>query len=503
VIAAENLITVPMELSVIKRTCLSFPAIAALVTGLAGTSPALADPVTIVSVQTGHSIVVDAPHLNRIAVGDSRIAGVVPIGTSQLVVNGKAAGHTTVFVWSGGSRRSYEVTVTEQGFDDIAKLLRSAINEPDVQVVAFDANLLVRGSVPDSTSYNRLNDIIDRFKGAKFTSNGKANGTILNTVTMSHPLGDLQQRLNGIPGATNVRVDPDPKGNLVVSGTVRDRATQEAVLNRVKGLAGPYLSTEGKIVDRLETELISQVDVKVYVLEVDRTASSQLGLRLQTALQNGAPTVGGVTAGGQSYTLAPAQIVGIENPNPGSLFGKALAFGNIARATLLAPTLDLLMSEGHAKILSSPDLMTVPGVEATFLVGGKIPIPISSGLGTVSVQYQDFGVKLKVTPTLLADGSIDCKVNPEVSNLDFADAVTLNGFTIPAIKISTLNTEVITQTGDSIVMGGLLNRMESVNVTKIPLLGDIPILGKLFRSTAYQKSESDVIFILTPTVVTR
>jgi Flp pilus assembly secretin CpaC len=499
VIAAENLITVPMEFSVIKRTCLSFPAIAVLVTGLAGTSPALADPVTIVSVQTGHSIVVDAPHLNRIAIGDSRIAGVVPIGTSQLVVNGKTAGHTTVFVWSGGSRRSYEITVTEQGFDDIAKLLRSAINEPDVQVVAFDANLLVRGTVPDSTSFSRLNDIIDRFKGAKFTSNGKANGSILNTVTMSHPLGDLQQRLNGIPGATNVRVDPDPKGNLVVSGTVRDRATQEAVLNRVKGLAGPYLSTEGKIVDRLETELISQVDVKVYIMEVDRTASSQLGLRLQTALLNGPVAL----AGGQTFTLAPPQLVGIENPNPSSFFGKVLGLGNIARATQLAPTLDLLMSEGHAKMLSSPDLMTVPGVEATFLVGGKIPIPISSGLGTVSVQYEDFGVKLKVTPTLLADGSIDCKINPEVSNLDFADAVTLNGFTIPALKISTLSTEVITQTGDSIVMGGLLNRIESVNVTKIPGLSSIPILGKLFQSVSYQKTESDVIFVLTPTVVTR
>jgi pilus assembly protein CpaC len=238
-------------------------------------------------------------------------------------------------------------------------------------------------------------------------------------------------------------------------------------------------------------------------MEVDRTASSQLGLRLQTALQNGAAAVGGVSAGGQNYTLAPAQIVGIENPSPSSLFGKALDFGNIARATLLAPTLDLLMSEGHAKMLSSPDLMTIPGVEATFLVGGQIPIPVSNGLGTVTIQYEDYGVKLKVTPTVMADGSIDCKINPEVSNLDFADAVSLNGYTVPALKISTLNTEVITQTGDSIVMGGLLNRMESINVTKIPGLSSIPILGKLFQSTAYQKTESDVVFILTPTIVTR
>ena len=166
-------------------------------------------------------------------------------------------------------------------------------------------------------------------------------------------------------------------------------------------------------------------------------------------------------------------------------------------------TIDLLMSEGHAKLLSSPDLVTVPGAEATFLVGGKIPIPVSNGLGSVTVQYVDFGVKLKVTPTVLGSGGIECKITPEVSNLDFADAVTLNGFTIPALKISTLSTDVITQTGESIVMGGLLNRIESVNVTKIPLLSDIPILGKLFRSTNYQKSETDVVFILTPTIITR
>ena len=300
-----------------------------------------------------------------------------------------------------------------------------------------------------------------------------------------------------------MRVDPDAKGNLIVSGDVRDRATAEAVLNRVRGLGGPYLSADGKVIDRLVTDQLSQIDVKVYVLEVDRTAQSQLGLRLQTALLNGGATVGGAVVGGQSYSLAPTQLVGIENPSPSTIFGQALGIGNFARATLLAPTLDLLMSEGHAKLLSSPDLVTVPGQEATFLVGGSIPIPVSNGLGSVTIMFKDFGVNLKVTPTVLGNGSIECKIAPEVSNLDFSDAVSINGFSVPALKVSKLSTDVITQTGESIVMGGLLNRIEQVNVTKIPLLSDIPILGKLFRSTSYQKSESDVIFVLTPTILSR
>jgi len=489
---------------VINRSRLGIPLVAALALSLAGAAvPASADQVMIISVQTGHSLVLDAPQLTRVAVGDSRIAGVVPIGTSQVVVNGKSMGHTTIFVWCGGKRQSYEVTVTEQGFDDIAKLLRAAINETDVQVVAFESNVFIRGSVSDAVAFARLNDIVQRFSGAKFSSNKGGEAKIVNMVTVARPLGDLQVRLAAIPGASDLRVDPDAKGNVIVSGAVRDRATAESVLNKVRGLAGPYLAADGRVIDRLATDMISQVDVKVYILEIDKTASSQLGLRLQGALLNGSVTAGGAAAGAQTFTLGPAQIVGVENPNPSNFFGHVLGLGNIARATMLAPTLDLLMSEGHAKLLSSPDLVTLPGTEATFLVGGKIPIPVSSGLGTVTVQYQDFGVKLKVTPTVLGNGGIDCKITPEVSNLDFADAVTLNGFTIPALKISTLSTDVITMTGESIVLGGLLNRIESVNVQKIPGLADLPILGKLFRSTSYQKSETDVIFILTPTIITR
>jgi pilus assembly protein CpaC len=486
---------------VIKRPTVTSSTFLALVLSFLMTGaavPARADQVTIVSVQSGHSVVMDTPGLTRVAIGDSRIAGVVPIGTTQVVINGKSAGHTTVFVWSSGRRQSYEITVTEQGFDDIAKLLRSAINEPDVQVIAFNVNLVVRGSVSDSAAYARLVDILDRFKGAKFTTTGKGDGVILNTVTIAHPLGDLQARLAEVPGATGLRVDPDPKGNVVVSGTVHDRVTAESVLNRVRGLAGPYLATDGKVIDRLVTETISQIDVKVYILEVDKTAQSQLGLRLQGALPNGSSAF----AGGQGFALTTPSIVAIENPIANA-FGAVLKFGSLARATMLAPTLDLLLSEGHAKLLSSPDLMTMPGTEATFLVGGSIPIPVSNGLGSVTITFKDFGVNLKVTPTVLGNGAVECKIAPEVSNLDFSNGVSLNGFTVPALKVSKLSTDVITQTGESIIMGGLLNRVESVNVQKIPVLANLPILGKLFRSVNYQKSESDVVFILTPTIVTR
>lgn len=463
-------------------------------------APAAAQSVSIVSIQTGHSIILNTSGLSRVAVGDGRIAGVVPVGSSQLIVNGKTPGHTTIFAWTNRGRLTYEITVTEQSLDDIARVLRTAINEPDVQVISFNQNMIVRGSVPDEAAFTRVQNVIHSFVGLKVSGH---EAYIVNAVTVRTPLGALQQQLSSVQGTHGLRVDTDDKGNVIVSGSARDAATARKALDQVRSMAGPFLAADGQIIDRIATDTNSQVDVKVYVLEVDKTAQSTLGLRLQTA---GANSSGSSTIqiGTVPYGLSPTPtIVAIENPTLPTTFGGAFKLGNYARASLLAPTLDLLMNEGHARILSSPDLVTMPGKEATFLVGGQIPIPVSNGLGTITIQYKDYGVQLKVTPTLLGDGSIDTKVDPEISDLDFSDGINLNGFVVPALKTSQLSTEVITQSGDAIVMGGLLRRVEQKNVQKIPLLGDIPVLGELFRDVSYQKQDTDVVFVMTPTVVTK
>ncbi len=161
------------------------------------------------------------------------------------------------------------------------------------------------------------------------------------------------------------------------------------------------------------------------------------------------------------------------------------------------------MQEGHARVLSSPDLVTSPGAPATFLVGGEIPVVTSTALGQVNVAYQTYGVQLNVTPNMLGNGSVDAKIAPEISDLDYANAVIVSGFSIPALKVSRLSTDVITKPGESILMGGLVRRVELRTITKIPILSSIPILGKLFTSTAYQHNDSDVVFVMTPEIVTR
>ena len=455
--------------------------------------PATSESVAVYSIQTGRSIVLKTPALERVAVGDSRIAGIVPLGTSEVVVNGKSPGHTTIFIWMNGVRKTYEFTVTDQNLDAVAGILRGAIDQPDVEIVPFGSNIILRGSVPDAAEMSKVNDILKRFDGVSFQGGGGQNGKIVNALVVKEPMGNIAHLIDAtVPNATNIRVDSDADGDVIVSGNVNDRAEAESVLQKVRGLSAPYLPAAGKVIDRLEVATTSQIDVKVFVLEIDNTGQSQLGLRLQTATQ----TQPGVA----QYTIsAQPSLVGVEFPAPGNPLG----FGAFQRISGIAPTLDLLLTQGHARILSSPDLVAMPGKEATFLVGGQIPIPVSNGLGTVSIVFKDYGVNLDITPSLLGNGKIETQINPEISDLDFGDGLQLNGYTVPALKTSRIKTDVITNDGESIVMGGLLRRVETKNLTKIPLLSDIPILGKLFTSTAYQNSNTDVVFVMTPTVVTK
>ncbi len=447
-------------------------------------------PVTL-AVRTGQSIVVQTPGLTRVAVGDAKIAGVVPIGTSEIVVNGKISGQTTLFVWTSSERRDYVIAVTEQGLDDLRRMLRSAITVPGVNVDEFAQSVVVNGTVTSGDDLVQIADIVARF--TPIAASDKY--TVVDAVTLAHPLGGLANLLAANPATAGVSVERDANGGIIVSGTVPDRTTAEMVLANVKALGGRLLAGDGKVIDRLQTATTSQVDVKVYVLEIDDTGLKNLGINLQAATYQ--PTTAGAAP---TFTLGQAIFPIVESA---TAIGKALTVGAFFRTTTLAPTLNLIITSGHAKILSSPDLVTLPGHKADFLVGGQIPIPVSTGPQQIAIDYKEYGVKLEVTPTILGNGDVETLIAPEVSDLDFADGVTLNGFVVPALKTSKLSTDVITKNGESIVMGGLLSRMEQRTINKIPLLGDLPILGPLFRSTSYQTAKTDVVFVMTPTILTR
>ncbi len=436
-------------------------------------------------VPSGQSITIPTANVTRIAIGDSSIAGVVMAGTDQIVVNGKGAGRTTLMVWHGAAMVSYAVVVTAQSLEDFARVVRGAINEPHVTVSTARNAIFVSGAVADGARFLAVEDVVDRF--ALLAKN--EHFTIVNAVTVADGTSPVQRQLAQVPGLQDVVAAPDGKGNLVVSGTVADRKTEEQAIEKARGLAGGSLAADGKVVDRIATTHSTQIGVKVYILEIDDTGLSQLGLSIQGA--NPDPNNPG------TFTLGQPSFVGVETRSTG------IGLGAFARITRLAPTLDLIITSGHAKILSAPNLVTTPGNAAKFLVGGEIPYVVSTGLGQSSITFKEYGVKLDMTPHMMGNGDIETLIEPEVSQLDYQDGVTLNGFVVPAFKTSKLSTDIITQPGESVVMGGLLSRVEQRTIAKIPVLGDLPVLGQLFRSTRYQTSQTDVVFVMTPDAIVR
>ena len=151
--------------------------------------------------------------------------------------------------------------------------------------------------------------------------------------------------------------------------------------------------------------------------------------------------------------------------------------------------------------LANPNLTALSGETATFLAGGEIPIPINQGLGAVSVEYKQYGVSLAYTPTVLSDGRISLRVKPEVSQLDYSNAVTLGGTQIPGLTTRRTETTVELGSGQSFMIAGLMSNGNNNTIQKTPALGDLPVLGSLFRSTGFQRNETELVIVITPYLV--
>ena len=177
------------------------------------------------------------------------------------------------------------------------------------------------------------------------------------------------------------------------------------------------------------------------------------------------------------------------------------AFGFNAASTSWTGFVDALKEENLVKVLAKPTLMALNGQEAAFLAGGEFPIPVPQAFGLVTIQFKKFGVGLVFTPNVLSSKHISLNVAPEVSELDFSNAIRTQGFTVPAITTRRATTTIELADGQSFAIGGLLRDNVRESVKKVPFLGDVPILGALFRSSSFQKNETELVIIVTPHLV--
>ena len=298
-----------------------------------------------------------------------------------------------------------------------------------------------------------------------------------------------------LPGQ-NVEVSLE-SGNVFLSGTVQDVSSAQ----RAQAIA----DTLGKTVNLLyvavppsEAEILLNIKFAL----IDKTVTKQFGFNL---LNTGAGnSIGGTTTGQYAApSLTPATPLSLP---PTVTLSNALNVFLLDSHLNLGATIEALESRNMFEILSEPNVLAVNGQPATFLAGGKFPYPVVQGgtagsVPTVTIQFQEFGVRLNFVATLTPRGTIRLELAPEVSALDFSNGLLFQGFNIPGIDVRRVHTEIELEPGQSFAIGGLMDRRTTELLSKIPILGDIPLLGKLFQSRNVQKENTELLILATPTLV--
>ena len=308
-------------------------------------------------------------------------------------------------------------------------------------------------------------------------------------VRVGNNISSVGEMLNLAMPESNIQATP--MNNLVLlTGTVSSPTDVEEAQRLVQA----YVGEGTQVVSRLRSATPLQVNLKVRIAEVNRTVLKKIGINL----------LSGDSTGGSQFSIGRGDITpttaggfGVQSITGGTTLGIA---GKILGLDMIG-SLDLLQNDGFVTTLAEPNLTALSGETASFLAGGEFPIPVSQGNQAVTIEYKQYGVGLAFTPIVLADGRISMRVRPEVSELSDAGSVKLGGFTVPALTTRRAETTVELGSGQSFMIAGLLQNRNRNSIEKAPFLGDIPILGALFRSSSYQRDETELVIIVTPYLV--
>lgn len=283
---------------------------------------------------------------------------------------------------------------------------------------------------------------------------------------------------------------------VMLRGKVENQYEHDSALK----IAGLYTGGDGSgVIDLLEMEHPSQIRLEAQIIEINSDYTKNLGIQYwsqtpgsnsssdsSTGNSNSGITVGtaGLFYGGEDFS---------SNRKHGGWLGSHVANVNV--------TLQALINEGKARILSRPSITTMSGKTANILIGGRIPIPVSDGNGNVSIDWHEYGMKLNIEPVVDSEDKITSKVHAEVSTLDYSHGVKIDSFSVPGIATREAESEVNVRSGMTMAIGGLINSEDAKIVSKIPLLGDLPIIGRFFRHTSNTRDKREVIILITPTLV--
>ena len=394
----------------------------------------------ILNVSVNGSRYMEDSGITRLAVGNPDIADIRLLSNNDYLVVGKKAGSTSLLVWSNNGRQEYNVYVS--GDDEgTEKAIQKAIGYPGVKVQMMNGKVLLRGKVKNQYEHDSAVKVAQLYlgSGGGNTSSATANGE------------------------------------------------------------GQGAATDSNIIDLLDMTNPSQVRLEAQIIEINTSAERDLGI------QYWSPTLGNTTTTNAFGETTSTDItrgssnlfyVGENFKNPRGSFGWLGSHFSNMNASLQA-----LVTEGKARILSRPSITTMSGQKANILIGGRIPIPTSAGDGQIAIDWREYGIRLNIEPVVDAENKITSKVHAEVSTLDYGHSVTENDFSIPAIASREADAVINVRSGMTMAIGGLLNSQDGKTVTKIPLLGDIPIIGQFFRHTRKTRDNRELLILITPTLV--
>jgi pilus assembly protein CpaC len=415
----------------------------------------------VLRLRLGSSKVIKTPFpVTRVSVGNPEIADIVVISDREIYVNALGPGVTNLTLWGKNRFTSTMVTV-EIDVTILKEKLAKILPKERIGVEAAGASIILSGEVSSPVAQQTALDLAAGFLRAH---------------------GAFTEKVEEVKGSLPPAI---PSGGMGAKGTA-EGAPKEI-----------------KIINLMHVGGIQQVMVEVRVAEIQRDLGRNIGINFFGTDRQGnfaltmldrLTTLNSFTRGFNATTVDQAVSSAI-NAMAGFKTGSWLwtVFFNVAK------------NQGLARILAEPNLVATSGQEAKFLAGGEFPVPVpqpGAGGSVITIEYKPFGVGLVFTPTVLDEGKIALRVSPEVSELDFVTApVVIAGTQVPGLRKRTVTTHIELKDGQSFAIAGLLSDNHRNTISKYPLLGDIPVLGTLFRSARYQKNETELVVLVTPRLV--
>jgi pilus assembly protein CpaC len=401
------------------------------------------------------------------------------------------------FVSEGAAVRQVTVTVNKSRTVEIGRSFTRAIvgSEEYVAVLPLSAHsIYIQGKKVGTTNVSLFND-------------GRLVGVIDLQILLD--TAGLQQKIRASTGSRDILVTSAGE-QVVLSGVALNSVAADRAVQVAKSISG-----SNEVVNAMEVAPSQQVMLEVRFLEATRSAGEALGvnwsainsrigfnsgLAVTPSAQN-APSIFGTPNITTAGTLAGTGALATAAP-----FGTILANVLSNGSTNINVLVSALEQKGLVRSLAEPNLIVLSGDKAEFLAGGEYPVPVAStpvpgALPTVTIVFKEYGVKLIFLPTVLSRGVINLSVKPEVSELDYTNAITIAGTTIPALTKRNLETTVELRDGQSFAVAGLLQAQSRHDVSQLPWIGSVPVLGALFSSKAYQNADTDLVVIVTPRLV--